>query len=281
MSCGDLLQSSVLNCENILQGGVGADSRLVIILKSDISSYTEDGTGRITALTLAAGKSAYSIDGIKQSLKPKFERVGSPTGQTLYKHIADFFYFEYSQQAKNNLARMGNGRYVCIYENAKQDANAFEILGLDAGVEMTEANRAPQENGGAMKVVLSSPENEFESRPPKTLLVTDYPTTKTYIAGLLYLPTLTNVSPLAALVAGGTALTFTGTNFYGGGTNNAVLAVDYVNNSTGSVVSQTAFTVASDLSITCTSVAMAAGSYKVRITTIKGVITGTQNLIVA
>jgi hypothetical protein len=282
MACGDLIRSSVLDCENILQGGVGGDSRLILILKSHISSVTKDGFGKVTAITLVAGASAFSVDGIKQSLKPKFERQAAPTGQTLYKHTADFFYFEYSQLAKNNIARMGNGRYVAIYQNAKQDEDAFEVLGLDAGIEMSELLRAPQENGGAVKIVLTSAENEFESKPPPTMLVTDYPGTVSYLATLLALPTLTDVSPLAAAAAGGTALTLTGTNFYGGGTNDAVVKVEYVNNTTKAIVEETGFVTASNLSITiAASVAMAAGSYQVRVTTIKGQVQGTQNLIVS
>ena len=94
---------------------------------------------------------------------------------------------------------------------------------------------------------------------------------KTALEALLFLPTLPTVSPLAAAAAGSTALTLTGTNFYGGGSNSAVLAVDYINNSTGAVVSQTTYTVASNTSITMTSVAMPAGSYKIRVTTTKGI----------
>lgn len=282
MACGDLIQGSVLDCTNIMQGGVGENSRLYLILKDDIASYTEDTTGRVTAITLNSSKSAYPFDGFKQSLKPKFERAQAPSGQTLYKHTAEFFYFEYNQLAKNNLARMGNGRYVAIYGNAKQDANTFEILGLDVGLEMTEMMRALQENGGAMKIVLSSPENEFETRPPRTFYDgTSYASTKTLLFGYAAIPTITNVSPLAAAAAGGTSLTFTGTKFFGGGVNNAVLFVRYVNNATGAIVNQTTFTVASDTSITCSSVAMAAGSYKVQITTIKGVALSEQNLIVS
>lgn len=284
MACGDLIQSSVLDCNNILQGGVGDGSRLILILDDDISSYTTDANGVITAITLASGKSAFSFDGIKQSLKPKFERQASPSGQSVYKHTVEFFYFEYSQIAKNNLARMANGRYVAIYANAKADTNAYEVCGLDVGLEMTECMRAPQENGGAIKVVLSSPDGEFESRPPRTILSTDYAGTKTLIEGYVYLPTITNsgLSVTAAAALGGTALTVTGTNFFGGGVNQAVTSVDLVNQATGAVVNKAAFTVtATTVAMTGGTPAATAGVYKVRITTTKGVALSPQNLIVS
>lgn len=237
----------------------------------------------VSAITLLANKSAFPFDGIKQSLKPKFERVASPSGQTLYKHTVEFFYFEYSQAAKNNLARMGNGRYLAIYENAKQDANTFEILGLDVGVEMIEMLRAPQENGGAMKITLASPENEYETKPPATFYDgTSYLSTRTLLNGYAYLPTIgaTGLSATTGAAAGGTALTVTGTNFFGGGSNSAVTSVDMVNQSNGTVVNKSAFTVTSTtVVLTGGTPAAAAGVYKVRITTTKGVVLSEQNFI--
>lgn len=279
MACGDLIQSSVLNCQNILQGGVGGDSRLVLILKKDIDSYTVNGVDEVTAITLLANKSGYSFDGINQSLKPKFEIVKSENGQTVYRHVADFFYFEYSQVAKNNLRQMGNGRYVAIYENAKQDVHSFEILGRDCGLIVTEGGRAPQENGGAMRIMLASPDKEFESKPPTTFGGASYTAIKTLIDGYLFLPTIgiAGLSATTGVAAGGTALTVTGTNFFGGGPNAAVISVDMVNQATGAIVNKSAYTV------TATTVAMSGGTpaapvgiYKVRITTTKGVVESAQ-----
>jgi hypothetical protein len=281
MACGDLIKSLVLDCENIMQPGVGGSSRVILIQKSDLSAYTVDGEGKVTALTLVSNKAAYSIDGVRQSAKPKFERVASPAGASLYKHQVELFYFGYSQVDKNNVTRLANGRYIVIYENAKQDANAWEILGLDAGLEVTEMMRAPQENGAAIRIVLASAENEFEAKPPRTFLSTDYAASKTALEALLYLPTITTFSPTAAAAAGGTAITITGTNYFGGGPNNAVTKVEWVNRVTGAVVNQSTFTVASNTSITLSTVAMAAGTYGCRVTTTKGVVTSDLNLIVS
>jgi hypothetical protein len=284
MACGDLIQSSVLDCNNILQAGVGDSSRLVLILKDDITSYTTDANGVISAITLASGKSAFSFDGIKQSLKPKFERQSAPSGQSVYRHSVTFFYFEYSQIAKNNLAQMANGRYVAIYANAKQDSNAYEILGTDVGLEMTECMRAPQENGGAISVTLSSPEGEFESRPPRTLFVTSWSATHTLVNGYIHLPTIGNsgLSVTAASISGGTALTVTGTNFFGGGVNDAVTAVDLVNQTTGAVINRPSTTSSNtSLSLTGGTPPAVAGVYKIRVTTTKGVALSPQNLIIS
>lgn len=280
MSCGSLVTSLALDCNNIIQGGVGGDSRLVLIRKKDITAYTLDTLGRVTAFTLAAGTTAYSFDGIKQSLKPRYE-MASPSGQSVYRHQVDFFYFDYSQTHKNNIQRMGAGRYVAIFQNAKDDTNAFEVLGLDVGLEMTAALRAPQENGGAFSITLASPENEFETKLPATFLSTDFAGSLAAVNTLLALPTITTFSPAAAAAAGGTSITITGTNFFGGGVNSAVTLIQYVNNATGATVTQTGATVSSTTTITMTSVAMPAGNYKIRVTTTKGVVDSNLNLIVS
>lgn len=280
MSCGDLLISSVLDCDNPLQGGVGGNSRLVLIQKSDISAVTYDANGNISGITLLAGKSAYSIDGVKQSLKPKYEKTTTSAGQTVYRHTADFFYFDYSQASKKNMERLGNGRYVAIFQNAKGDEHAFEVLGIDVGLEVTELMRAPQENGGAVKIVLATPENEFEAKLPPTYFDTDFATSLTEINTLLYLPTIASFTPTSATTAGGANITVTGTNFYGNTSGSVVTKVQWINTATGAVVNQT-FTVASNTSITCATPAMSAGAYRLRVTTTKGVAESATILVVS
>jgi hypothetical protein len=283
MACGDLFQSELTSCENPIQGGVGDGSRLTLVLKEDVDAITFDVQGRITAVTLVAGKSAYSFDGIKQSLKPKYERVASPSGQSVYRHMTTFVVYSYTQASKNNLQRLANGRYMAFFANAKQDVNAFEVLGVDVGLEVTEMVRAAQEENGTFRVTLSSPENEFESKMPPTLGAASYSASKLIIDGLLFLPTITTsgLSVTAAAAAGGTALTVTGTNFFGGGVNTAILSVQYVNNATGAVVNQIVLGAVTNTTQAVSTVAMAAGSYKVRITTLKGVAISPQNLIVS
>lgn len=283
MAAGDLIQSFVLDpAAGPVQGGVGGDSRLVLIQKTDITGYTANGIDQITAITLAANKSGFSFDGIRQSTKPKFERKQSPAGQSVFMHRIEFSYFAYDQVSKNNAFRMSQGRYIAIIENAKQDDNAFEVLGLDVGLEVVEMTRANQENGGAIKIVLASPEEEYEAKPPRTFFTaTGYSTNRTAVDAFLFLPTI-GASGLSITTFPGatpTALTVTGTNFFGGGSNNAVLQMALVNNSTGAVVPWTV-----TLTVTATTVAgntpvCAAGNYKVRITTTKGIVLSAQNII--
>lgn len=281
MACGTLFAGSTPNCDTPFQGG--NKNRLVIMEKDDYDNATKtfDALGQLITLTMPAGKTAWPFSGFKNSAKPGYKKVTSPDGRAMYVHYSEYFVYDYSQSMKLNLQRKANGRYVVIMENSLADVNAFEVLGTGVGCEVLELERVPQDNGGAFKIKIQTPDGEFEAKLPITMLVTDYPTTKAAIDTACAIPTVTVVAPLAAIAAGGTALTLTGTNFFGGGSNSAVLKVQFVNQLTGAVVSQATFTVASNTSITCNSPAMVAGTYKVRVTTIKSQADDSvQNLIV-
>lgn len=286
MAAGDLITSFVIDPAVVLQGGIGSDSRLVLILKSDIASYSQVGINPLTAITLAANKSAFSFDGIRQSLKPKAERVAAESGQSVFKHTIDFLYPDYGNTSKVNIERIAQGRYVAIYENAKLDANTIEVMGINVGLEAMEITRAPQELGGGFHIVLSSPEKEYEAKLPLTLDggTGIYATNRAIVDALLFLPTIgaSGLSITTYPAATPTALTITGTNFWAGGSNNAVLKIDLINQATGTVIPFTASVSASSTTnITTTTPATGEGSgkvYKVRVTTTKGVVFSAQNI---
>jgi hypothetical protein len=286
MAAGDLIQSQINDPTKVLQGGVGADSRLVLVSKADLASYTNNGIDQITALTLAANKTAFAFEGIRQSQKPKFERVAAESGQSVFKHTIEFLIFAYDQISKNNAARIAQGRYVAISENAKIDGNTIEIYGVDVGLECVEMVRAPQEMGGAIKITLSSPEKEYEGKPPRTLDggTAVYATNRALVDALLFLPTIGvgGLSIVTYPAVTPTAIVITGTNFFGGGVNTAVLRVDLINNLTGSVIPFIAALVVTNTTITTSTPATGEGAgknYSVRVTTTKGIVLSAQNIV--
>lgn len=276
-SCNEISIGYAHDCTDPFQGGIGGDSRLILINKSDLSSSTESGStdGLITALTLKSGKSAYAFEGIRDSLKPSHDMVLSASQQPMYKHRAQWFLYAYSQVQKNNIEKMMRGRFIAIYQNAKQDANSFEILGLNVGLQATPQKlRDLGENGGAYSLLLETPDNELEVKLPQTFLSTDFATTLTALNALLNLPSITNVSPVAANTGGSTSMTIQGTNFFGGTGANDVSSVVWVKISDSSETNQTSLTV-TDTQITFSSVSLSAATYRLKVTTSKGSATST------
>lgn len=285
MALWDLVASHIIDPAAPVQGGVGGDARVVLIAKRNVASYSQAGINPVTAITLAANASGFSFDGIKQSTKPKWEAVPDDSGKNAFRHILEFFYFDYSQTARTNQLRMANDRYLAILENAKQDANTFEIFGLDVGIECKEMSRAQQENGGAVRILLQSPDKEYEAKPPQILDggTGVYATNKGIVDALLFLPTIgaSGLSITTYPAATPTAIVITGTNFFGGGTNNAVLRVDLINQATGTIIPFVAALTVTSTTISTNTPATGEGAgkvYKVRVTTTKGVVFSTQNI---
>lgn len=281
-----MITGLVIDPANPVQGGVGADSRLVLILKADIASFTRSGVDIVTAITLAANKTGRVFEGIRQSLKPKWERVAAESGQSVFRHEVEYVYFAYDQVAKNNQMRISQGRYVAFIENTKQNADTLEVYGLDVGLEVIEMTRANQELGGGTRIKLSSPEKEYEAKPPATLDggTGVYATNRALIDALVFLPTITNggLSIVTYPAVTPTAIVITGTNFFANGPNTSVLGVDLVNNATGSVIPFTATLNVTATTITTTTPATGEGSgksYKVRVRTTQGSVLSPQNIV--
>jgi hypothetical protein len=271
MGCGDLRRGSAYDCATPLVGGTRP--RVFVINKDDITGYTESTStpNLVTALTFKTGKVANAFEGFRNSVIPSFEMVEAPSGQGFWKHTTNFFVYENTQLWKNELEKFGNGSYITVYQNSKADVNAFEIQGLDNGLTLQPGVvNNKNENGAAYNLILANRAGQEEPKPPRTLFSTDFATTLALIEGYAALPTITTISDLALQVAGGDAETITGTGFYGGGSASDVQSVKWVNQLTGAKTTQTGVTVASNTSITFTSVALTAGTYKLEIVTSRG-----------
>lgn len=267
--CDQIKIGSSYDCQTPLQGG--AKSRVILMNLDDIAGFTVDSNDVITAVTLQSLAAAYIFEGFRNSTVKSEELVAPATGQPVYRHKIEFTVFDISQLQKNNIQRMALGRLVAIVENTQKGANSFEVFGLNSGLTLLAgALRASNANNGAFRLTLQSPEGEEEVKLPQSFFATDYATSLAAVNALTFQPGITTLSVSTILVAGGTAVTVTGTNFFGGAGVNQVLTVKWVNQVTGSKVVQAAYTVASNTSITMTSTAVAAGSYKLEIVTTRG-----------
>lgn len=288
MGCGSLDRSVVLACPNPLVGGIAMSSGNVnrlVAYNYDEVSFTESAAtpNLLTAITLATGASGYQIQGYKISLRPSVDLVAGASGQTLVKQRTAFVVFANSQLTKNLIQNMMNGRYVLAYENNGKNENSFEIMGTGSGLELKPQKiRDLQENGAAYTLLLETPDNELEVKLPPTFFITSYAASLAAINTTLFLPTVTVISDLTIDTAGGNAETITGTNFFGSiALASEVASVQWVNQITGALTTQTGVTVASNTSITFTTVALAAGTYKLRVTTTKGVADSSQIAVCA
>ena len=182
---GKITADFVVDCDNLPIAGL--ESNAIIINKDDIdyTATTISGGNRVLAtnLVLKEGKTGYSFQGVKQSNSKNWELVPKDNLPNKYKHVFNGIVFNPTALNKLQVANLALGaKYVVVVEQLWKGADsdeAFEILGLNAGLILTEAKNASNENDNTISLVLSSQEGYEEPLLPRTLLITDYATTKT------------------------------------------------------------------------------------------------------
>ena len=281
MSCGTITIGSSPSCTSPLKAGT--EPRLYLFNYDEVLSGTAGTTPNLlTALVLQSNTVGFVFEGFKQDVKPTQEVIAPGNGANQLKHNLGFVVYDITQVQKNNLQKVVKGGFVAICENKGRNADSFEVYGLNAGLEIVPGQaRDTYANGGGYIIQLATPENEFEPLLPQTLFITDYATTKALLDGYAALPTVTVISDVDISTAGGDAETITGTKFHGGLGSSAVTLVQWENQATLALTTQTSVTTASDTSLTFSSVALTAGTYRLKVTTTRGVARSSQYVVVA
>jgi len=277
--CGELEGGSSYNCLNPLQGG--ADPNVTLFNHKDIVGITYASDGSITGITLANNKSGFKYEGFGKSVTPQIEAIKSASGQNLAKHQVGLVVFDRSQKAKNNIQKIMLGDFAAVVRSKVKDSTAFEVYGLGSALQLVPGViHQLNENNGAYSVILATPDGLFEPKLPPTFYDgTSFATTNDVVSAFWYLPAVLNLSVLAVTAAGGTALTVNGKNFFGSGAAADVSSVKWVNQSTLAEVNQTGLTISSNTVLSFSSVALTAGTYKLKVTTSKGVAFSVVNVI--
>lgn len=184
MSCFKIDRGSAADCTALPTGGTNA--RVVVINFDDITGWTESTLdGRITGFTMTSGTSGYEFTGFRNDMKKSDEVVNPGIGINQFKHMCGWVIYERTQAQKNNIERLARGKFVVFIENKGKDADAWEVLGRDVGVEIVAGPiRNAHENGGFFVLSFATAEGEFESKLPQTLGTT-YANALTLVADAL------------------------------------------------------------------------------------------------
>ena len=189
MSCSGIFSGSLVSCSDPL--AVGIEQRLFLANLEDVASFTFDSTdsNMVTAITMETGKTFFEFEGLKQSISCQSEFVPKPFS-TAYRHQIDFSCFDVSASQRRNLEAMVFQPQVAITFGPNDSSlgnGAFEIHGINAGLEVVTNIRIPADNetGGAYRVQLATPDaGGIESQLPTVFFNTDYATTLTALVAL-------------------------------------------------------------------------------------------------
>lgn len=169
-ACGSITRGSSADCDNIPASGTRA--RLLLANYDQVEQLEEDADGNIIDIVLAAGAYLYEFLGFRNDVKKSEEVIKPDVGIPKFKHLVGFVVYENTQVQKNNVENIARGRFIAFVENKGKDANVFEVVGKEVGVEIVAgAIRNAYENGGFFVINLATPDDqgELESKLPQTL----------------------------------------------------------------------------------------------------------------
>lgn len=178
MACGEIDRGSEADCENIPAAGTEAEA---VLYNFDDWLPPTVVNGKITQINLRDGAEGYRFKGLANAfLKSEDFARSASTGLGRFKHKNTIVVYERTQEVKDMLNTMVNGRFVEVLYNRGTDEDSIEVSGQDVGVEVQAGEiRNAYANDGFFVVNLATPEGEIENETklPQSVWITDKETT--------------------------------------------------------------------------------------------------------
>lgn len=153
MACISKLASAIAyDCDSGATGLVSA----LIINKSDITSFTADSSGLVSAITLRSGAKAYKIDTIKRALVMTSALKINEGAPNAFSHSASIILTS-ATGVYGAITSFSNGSFVILAKVS--GSNAINAYGMYYGLSATAFERSTHDNGGWASVTLETPEN--------------------------------------------------------------------------------------------------------------------------
>lgn len=182
---GNLTSDILFDCTNAPVAGI--EQNVVLIKKEDID-YANTVTNAdnkiiIQNLQLKPGTTGCLLTGVKQSNGKAWELVKKENAPDKFKHTFSGVIFNPSAINKQQANQLALGaKYVVVIEQVwkgEDSADAFEVLGLKSGLEISTMTNNSKENDNMIMFELASVDGYEEITMPQTLLDVDYAATKT------------------------------------------------------------------------------------------------------
>jgi hypothetical protein len=185
INCEEKLAVSIQkDCDNKPVGGI--EVNVVLINFDDVDKVTSviNATNKmiIDSLATYSTKAGFSLEGVKQVNGASSALVKNEEGFDKHAHRFDGVILTPSAVNKEAFAQItSGGRYIVVIEKkwkGAANAEAFEVLGWDSGLIISEYTWNTKESDGAIKFSLASEAKYEEPEFPRTNLETNYATTK-------------------------------------------------------------------------------------------------------
>lgn len=197
--CSTLKNDMIYNCDTKAVGGIVQTVKLINRCDLDPTDWdvkrspTPPATGCENSIMYAGEDpgtvGAITVQGIpgKRLLNFGFNSSNTDFGW-YYTHFINLFAQGLSKQTLCNIKDLGNGAEVVaiVEQNFKgvTEADAFVVLGWDAGLKLGDMTFDSNENNGNSIIPLTSLDPDLEPQPPLTLFMTSYAQTKAFFDSL-------------------------------------------------------------------------------------------------
>lgn len=148
-------------------------------------TYSPTMPTMITGITMATGKKAIEIRGIKKLLNSGHNLVSAEDRPDKYSHFFNLQQFEVDAADIENIDKMSD--MVFIYERISKTATGegvFVVRGAKMGLYKSADDKDENNVDGARVIALSSQGGTEEPQSEYTFFITDYATTKAAIIAL-------------------------------------------------------------------------------------------------
>ena len=182
MACITKIAANLLfDCET--PPAQGLETTVILINRADINrTLSEEATDGTQDIELVAGTTGYKLEGVKQlnSYNATLEVADDKLTKVVHSFVGRIF--NITPETRTFIqALINGGNVVAVVEKLAKgalNANAYQILGWQNGLEISEGVENSAENDGAFTFVLSSPSLAREPRMPLIYKDTDYATSK-------------------------------------------------------------------------------------------------------
>jgi hypothetical protein len=193
MACGKIAEGVIIDCTVRLIAGTMETVILVNYDDYKLATVTP-GSDPLSVTSvdftpLLTGTYGFEFTGKKNSNDPLVES-NRGTYDLYYKHSLGMKIFSNDVATKRTLDDMGDSLVVAFVENKNSGTagdSSFEIYGSQAGLEISQLNRNPNDadTKGAWDLILANSDDDLEGTVPLQFFDTDYATTKANFLGLL------------------------------------------------------------------------------------------------
>ena len=174
MSCNTKITADILECAKLPTKGLKSKAW---IFNADEVTFTMT-KNKITAITMANGKTSFTAEGAKDFISAGYEAVVAENKLTVYKHNFSIQAFPLTAVEKENLD-VADNIIVIVETNGEKGEGVFLAYGVTNGLWKATQTKSSADNNALTTYEFASRDQMEERYSEYVVMMADYDATKT------------------------------------------------------------------------------------------------------